>query len=87
MAVNPVGATSDLLEKLEKHSSAISGTQHGPVTWSCLWAFPAPPGGKTTRLPLLMELPDMAEEGIDVQEACDAGLVDREDLVDEQSEL
>ena len=34
-----------------------------------------------------MELPDMAEEEIDVQEACDAGLVDREDLVDERSEL
>lgn len=32
-----------------------------------------------------MELPDMTEEEIDVQEACDAGLVDREDLVDARS--
>ena len=29
----------------------------------------------------------MTEEEIDVEEACDAGLVDREDLVDEQSKL
>ena len=32
-----------------------------------------------------MEVPDMTEEEIDVEEACDAGLVDREDLVNEKS--
>ena len=71
--------------KLESHSSAMSGTQHGPVSWTSLWALPAPPGGKSSRLPILMELPDMNEEEVDVQEACDAGLVDREDLVNERS--
>ena len=74
-----------LLEKLETHRSVTSGTQHGPASWSTLWALPAPPGGKPIGLPTLMELPDMTEEEIDVQEACDAGLVDREDLVDVQS--
>ncbi len=74
------------MEKLQTHSSVTLGTQHGPTSWSALWAFPcSPAGGKPTLLPILMELPDMAEEEIDVQEACDAGLVDREDLVDELS--
>ena len=74
------------MDKLEKHTAVTLGTQHGPTSWSALWAFPAPPGGKPTRLPILMEVPDMIDEEIDVQEACDAGLVDREDLVDELSE-
>ncbi len=77
------------MEKLQKHSSVTLGTQHGPTSWSALWAFPQTgrdTGGKPTLVPVLMELPDMAEEEIDVQEACDAGLVDREDLVDELSE-
>ena len=74
------------MEKLQTHRSVIAGTQHGPTSWSALWAFPPAPGGKPTLLPILMELPDMTEEEIDVQEACDAGLVDREDLVDEISE-
>ena len=43
-------------------------------------------GGKAASIPILLELPDMAEEEIDVQEACDAGLVDREDLVNEACE-
>lgn len=85
VAPNPVGATADLLQMLEKHSSIISGTQYGPLSWSTLWALPAPPGGNPVRLPVLMEVPDMTEEEIDVEEACDAGLVDREDLVDEKS--
>ena len=83
---NVVGAIAGFMEKLQTHSSAILGTHCGPTSWSALWAFPAPSGGKPTRLPILMEMPDMAEEEIDVQEACDAGLVDREDLVDEASE-
>ncbi len=77
------------MEKLQTHSSVTLGTQHGPTSWSALWAFPQTgrdTGGKPTLVPILMELPDMAEEEIDVQEACDAGLVDREDLVDELSE-
>ncbi len=76
------------MEKLQTHSSVTLGTQHGPTSWSALWAFPQTgrdTGGKPTLVPILMELPDMAEEEIDVQEACDAGLVDREDLVDELS--
>ena len=87
VAPNPVSATAGLLQLLEKHSSHISGTQHGPTSWSALWALPAPPGGNPVRLPVLMELPDMTEEEIDVEEACDAGLVDREDLVDAKSKL
>ncbi len=87
MGTSPVGAIAGFMEKLQTHSSVTAGTQHGPTSWSALWAFPAPAGGKPTRLPVLMELPDVAEEEIDVQEACDAGLVDREDLVDEASEL
>ena len=77
------------MEKLQTHSCVTLGTQHGPTSWSALWAFPQTgrdTGGKPTLVPVLMELPDMAEEEIDVQEACDAGLVDREDLVDELSE-
>ena len=76
------------MEKLQTHSSVTLGTQHGPTSWSALWAFPQTgrdTGGKPTLVPILIELPDMAEEEIDVQEACDAGLVDREDLVDELS--
>ena len=84
-AANPEGAVAGLLEKLEMHRSVTSGTQHGPASWSTLWGLAAPPGGKPIGLPTLMELPDMTEEEIDVQEACDAGLVDREDLVDVQS--
>ena len=77
------------MEKLQTHSSVTLGTQHGPTSWSALWAFPQTgrdTSGKPTLVPVLMELPDMVEEEIDVQEACDAGLVDREDLVDELSE-
>lgn len=84
-APKPVGAVAGLLDRLERHNSVTAGTQHGPASWSTLWALPAPPGGKPIGLPTLLELPDMSEEEIDVQEACDAGFVDREDLVDMQS--
>ena len=77
-----VKAISGLMQKLQTHNTVTANTPHGPTSWSALWAFPAPPGGKGANLPILMELPDMVEEEIDVEEACDAGLVDREDLVD-----
>ena len=82
---NPLTAIAGLMEKLQRHSSVTRGTEHGPSSWSALWERPALPGGKPTRLPILVEIPDMADEDIDVQEACDAGVVDREDLVNEAS--
>ena len=78
-----------LMKNLQTHSSVTAGTQHGPTSWCALWAFPPQVetlGGKAASIPILLELPDMAEEEIDVQEACDAGLVDREDLVNEACE-
>ncbi|DBA94392.1 TPA: hypothetical protein ACH3X1_001997 [Trebouxia sp. C0004] len=86
IASKTVGVIAGLMEKLQTHCSVTLGTQHGPTSWSALWGFPQSgrdTGGKPTLVPILIELPDMAEEEIDVQEACDAGLVDREDLVDE----
>lgn len=75
----------ELFQKLEQHNSAIAGTVHGPVSWSAVWLSPQASQsmpGKPTSIPVLFELVNMTEEEIDVQEACDAGLVDREDLVD-----
>ena len=82
-----VKAIAGLIQKLQTHNSVILNTPHGPISWSALWAYPAPEGGKASNLPVLVELPDMHEEQIDVEEACDAGLVDREDLVNEKGAL
>ena len=89
IVIDPVQAIAGLMQKLQTHSSVTAGTQHGPTSWPALWAFPPQvetPGGKAASIPILLELPDTAEEEIDVQEACDAGFVDREDLVNEASE-
>ena len=82
-----VKAIAGLIQKLQTHNSVTANTPHGPTSWSALWAYPAPEGGKAANLPVLVELPDMHEEEIDVEEACDAGLVDREDLVNEKGSL
>lgn len=75
----------ELVQKLEQHQLAISGSPHGPIAWAAIWTTPqaeATASGEARKLPVLFHMVDMSEEEVDVQEACDAGLVDREDLVD-----
>ena len=80
----------EFIQKLELHQQAIAGGPSGPTAWSALWTLPqaiTSTPGEVSKASVLFAMVNMAEEEVDVQEACDAGLVDREDLVDPASKL